>query len=432
MLQVTSLRGGRCIRILRWLDSPGARSQLAPGATSRQAQGIGRRRPRMMDIERLEITDRVEALLEEAERQGYLTMDRIAEVFPRAEENLGELDALFDQLRGNGIKVYEDEEGAAADGEGGNGQEGHLQGVPADDTLGLYFTEVGEVPLLTPEEEVMLAKLYERGQKAQQQLNSNGHGARKRESLERLARQGREARARLIEANTRLVISVAKRYRGLGLPFPDLIQAGNVGLIKAVERFDYKRGFKFGTYATWWIRQAVVRSVSQQGRTIRIPVHMGDRIRRVIKTCARMEQETGQRPTPEEMAEEMDGITAEQARQLLQYSRLPISMEKPVAEEDEASEFGDFIEDERMPAPPDQVEVSLLRDSVREKLLSLDPREARVLTLRYGLNGAPPQTLKEVGAALGVTRERARQIERKALRKLRHPRHGRMLREYLR
>jgi RNA polymerase primary sigma factor len=417
----------------RWLNRWAARlfPWAAEGASLKTAVA-GEHGLRMTEIEELESTERVGALLEEADKQGYLTMDRIAEVFPRAEQDLAELDALFDELSSHGVNVYDGKEEAEADAERGNGEGSALEGVPADDTLALYFSEVGEVPLLTVEEEVALAKQYERGEEAEQELNSNGHGAKKRAKLEQLLRAGQEARKHLIEANTRLVISVAKRYRGLGLPFADLIQAGNVGLIKAVGRFDYRRGFKFGTYATWWIRQAVVRAVSQQGRTIRIPVHMGDRIRKLIKTSSRIEQETGQRPTPEEIAEEMEGISPDQARRLLQYSRRPISMEKPVGDEEQASEFGDFIEDEETTSPPEAVVRHLLRDSVRDKVLSLDPREAGVLRLRYGLNGAPPRTLKEVGAALGVTRERVRQIERKALRKLRHPRHGRMLREYLR
>jgi RNA polymerase primary sigma factor len=304
-----------------------------------------------------------------------------------------------------------------------------LSGISVDDAVSLYFKEMSHVPLLTREEEVELAKRVERGREARRQLARNGRDAQERARLELLIEQGKEAREHLIKANTRLVVSVAKKYRGHGLPFLDLIQAGNVGLIKAADKFDYRRGNKFGTYATWWIRQSITRSLSQQGRTIRIPVHMSDRITKLYRVAQRLEQDLGRRATPEEMAEEL-GIKPAEVRWLLRVSRRPLSLERPVGEEGE-TELGSFIEDESVPSPTQSAERHLLRERLEGMLTALTPREARVLRLRCGLKDGRTYTLREVGQKLGVTRERARQIERKALRKLRHPRHSRTLRSYL-
>ena len=243
--------------------------------------------------------------------------------------------------------------------------------------------------------------------------------------------EGQEARQHLVRSNVRLVVSIAKRYRQLGVPFLDLIQAGNLGLIKAVEKFDHRLGYKFGTYATWWIRQAVTRSLSQEGRTIRIPIHMGDRVRRLYKMARMMEQDLGRRPTPEEVAQEVSGLTPKDVQWMLRIYRRPVSLDRPVDQDDDARELGDLIEDEGTPSPVEEVERHLLRGDLEEMLRTLSPREARVLRLRYGLGKGRSHTLKEVGDKLGVSRERARQIARGALRKLRHPYRRRRLLNYL-
>jgi RNA polymerase primary sigma factor len=386
---------------------------------------------------------RLHSLLEVAEEQGYLTLDQIVAAFPEVEEysvsSMAQLEEIFDTLQGQDIEVYESGDEAETERfrmeetSGGNGHHAgaaDLSGIPVSDAVGLYLREMSQVPLLAPEEEVLLAEQVEQGREAQRRIDDGGCSPDDETRLQQLVSQGREAREHLIEANTRLVVSVAKRYRGLGLPFQDLIQAGNVGLIRAADRFDYRRGFKFGTYATWWIRQAITRALSQQGRTIRLPVHMGDRIRRLIRASQTMEQDLGRQPTPEELAEEMS-LYPQKVRWMLRVSRQPISLDSPVSQEEGASELGQFIEDEKAPSPIQTAEQELLRECLREMLTNLTPREARVLRLRYGLDGDHPYTLKDVGDKLGVTRERVRQIEGRALRKLRHPRHSRRLRTYL-
>lgn len=384
-----------------------------------------------------EQSHRVQWLLDEANERGYLTYDQILEAFPEAENDVASLtsrvEELFAYLCDHGIAVYDSEDEAMAaneePGDGGRGDVPDLSDISTDDTIGLYLGEMGCVPLLTREEEVELTQRLDRGREAQRQLVRNGHDPQERIRLECLIAQGKSARQHLIKANTRLVVSVAKRYRGQGLPFLDLIQAGNLGLIKAVDKFDYRRGTKVGTYVTWWIRQSVTRTLIEQGRTIRIPVHMSDRIRRLYRMAQRLEQDLGRRPTPEEIAEEV-GLEPGTVRWLLRVSRLPLSLERPVGEEGE-SELGRFIEDETAPSPAQSAEQHLLREELEGMLATLPPREARVLRLRFGLLGDRGCTLEEIGQKLGVTRERARQIERKALRRLRHSRHRRKLRSYL-
>ncbi len=305
-----------------------------------------------------------------------------------------------------------------------------LKSVPVENTVGLYLREVSRVPLLTRTEEVELARQLEQGREAQHQLAHNGRSPQKRARLQRSIQEGQKARRQLIRANTRLVVSIAKKYQGLGMPLTDLIQAGNVGLIRATDRFDYRRGYKFGTYATWWIRQAVIRTLSQQGRTIRLPVYMSDRVRKLIRTAQGLEQGLGRRPTPEEIAQETS-FNPEEVRWMLRISQHPVSLEKPVGGEEGASELGQFIEDENAPLPTEDAERRLLREDVERIISSLKPREARILRLRFGLGNAEYHTLKEIGEKLGVTKERVRQIERRALRKLRHPRHSRDLENYL-
>ncbi|NLF01402.1 MAG: sigma-70 family RNA polymerase sigma factor [Anaerolineales bacterium] len=302
-------------------------------------------------------------------------------------------------------------------------------GIPAHDTIGLYFKEMGSEPLLTQDEEVELGRAMVEGVEARQRLAASDLDADQREALERIAEQGREARLRLVRANARLVVSIAKRYRGLGMPFSDLIQAGNMGLLKAVDKFDYQRGVKFGTYATWWIRQSVVRSLNEQGRVIRLSVHMSDRLRQLHKVSQQLEQSLGCQPTPEQVAEAVQ-LHPDQVRRLFQLSQQPLSLDLPVGE-DEESEFGEFVEDTDVLLPDEYAEAQMLAESLASMLAELTPREARVLRMRYGLDGNEPHTLKDMGDKLGLSRERIRQIEQEALRKLRHPRHARSLRHYL-
>ncbi|NMB43769.1 MAG: RNA polymerase sigma factor RpoD [Clostridiales bacterium] len=277
------------------------------------------------------------------------------------------------------------------------------EGVSLEDPVRIYLKEIGKVPLLTAEEEIMLAK--------------------------RIEEDDEEARKRLAEANLRLVVSIAKRYVGRGLSFLDLIQEGNLGLIKAVEKYDYRKGFKFSTYATWWIRQAITRSIADQARTIRIPVHMVETINKVVRTGRQLLQELGREATPEEIAKELD-MTPERVREIQKISQEPVSLETPIGEEED-SHLGDFVQDENIKEPEDAASFSLLREQLFEVMDSLTEREQRVLSLRFGLEDGKTRTLEEVGQEFQVTRERIRQIEAKALRKLRHPSRSRKLKDYL-
>jgi RNA polymerase primary sigma factor len=380
----------------------------------------------------------VQCIIRMANEKGYLTLDQVLEAFPETENSIGQLDDLFHTLYSQGIQVYDSKDVAEGIGEeeapsehGDRDDVADLSLIPISDAIGLYFAEMSEVPLLAHDEEMALARQLEIGKEAERYLASDGHNPEERDLLEGLIEQGQKAREHLVEANTRLVVSVAKKYRGMGMPFLDLIQAGNEGLLKAVDKFDYRRGHKFSTYATWWIRQAVTRSLSDHGRTIRLPVHLSDRIRRVFKVAHRIEQGIGRRPTPEEIAEEVPELDSEKTRWLLRVSRQSISLDKPIGDEEDAGELGDFIVDETAPSPIEVTERRLLRESLERMLGTLTPREARVLRLRFGLNGDHAHTLKEVGDRIGVTRERVRQIEGKALRKLRHPRHSRVLKDHL-
>ena len=306
-----------------------------------------------------------------------------------------------------------------------------LDEISADDTVSLYLKQMGQVPLLTAQEEVTLARQIEQGCEACQRLRRNpslpGDG---RERLEEIVADGEEARAKLVEANTRLVVSVAKRYVGQGVPFLDLIQEGNIGLMKAVEKFDYHRGYKFSTYATWWIRQGITRALAQQSRLIRLPVHAGDQIRRVYRIAEQLEQESGRRPTPEEIADQAM-LPAAKVEQLLKISRYPVSLERPVGDDGD-TEFGDFIEDDDAPPPPEVASQQLLRETLESVMTALSPREARILRMRFGLRDGRAHTLEEVGEKFGLTRERIRQIEHQALDRLRHPRRSQKLQDYLR
>jgi RNA polymerase primary sigma factor len=381
--------------------------------------------------------NRVDELLERAELQGFLTTDDILEVLPEAEDSLEQLEEIFIRVHEAGIEVCDDKSKSIDDADVGDGDWdqddfGDLSDVSADDTVGLYLKEMARVPLLSTEEEIRLARKVERGRKAIRALtrvSKNGNDPNERVRLEKQIEQGQLAREHLIKANTRLVVSIAKKYMGRGVPFLDLIQEGNLGLMKAVEKFDYHRGYRFSTYATWWIRQTITRAIADQGRTIRVPVHMSDRIRRLYRTARQLEQEQGRAPTPEEIAAEMD-LEPRKVQWMLKVSWQPLSLERPVGEEED-SELGAFIEDDATPTPPQSAYQRLLADKIEEILSTLNPREARILRLRFGLTNGRSYTLEEVGQKFGLTRERIRQIEGKALRRLRHPRRSRELRDYL-
>ncbi|NLY56495.1 MAG: RNA polymerase sigma factor RpoD [Firmicutes bacterium] len=356
----------------------------------------------------------VKELLAEGKRKGSLSykdiMDRLQHIDLAPEQ----IDDVYGQIAEMGIDIIPDLDDVDLPVEDSHAEEAEIkdetdwdlsipEGVSLDDPVRMYLKEIGRVPLLTAAEEIELAKRILEGDEA--------------------------ARRRLAEANLRLVVSIAKRYVGRGMLFLDLIQEGNLGLIKAVEKFDYSKGFKFSTYATWWIRQAITRAIADQARTIRIPVHMVETINKLIRVSRKLLQELGRDPTPEEIAKEM-GLTEERVREILKISQEPVSLETPIGEEED-SHLGDFIEDEDSPAPAEAASYSLLKEQLEEVLDTLTPREKKVLRLRFGLDDGRARTLEEVGKVFGVTRERIRQIEAKALRKLRHPSRSRKLKDFL-
>lgn len=307
-----------------------------------------------------------------------------------------------------------------------------LSDIEIDDSVSLYLREIGRVPLLSAEQEVELARRIERGQAAGRQLAQAGDDlpAEKRAQLRQIVEDGERAREHLVKANSRLVVSVAKKYIGSGVPFPDLIQEGNIGLIRAVRKFDYHRGYKFSTYATWWIRQAVTRAIADQGRTIRVPVHMHEQISQLGRASRSLQQKLGRSPTREEIAGEL-GVSAGKVEQVLQASQQPLSLETPVGEEED-SFLGDFIEDMEARSPGEAASTEILHEVLNEILDQLPAREVRILKLRFGLLDGYSYTLEEVGRKFGVTRERIRQIEAQALGRLRHPSRTRRLKDYLR
>jgi len=340
---------------------------------------------------------------------------------------------LYLILNSAGVDIYDDKsdipDDVALDDFEEEEETFDLSSIASDDTVGLYLKEMARVPLLTTEEEVQLAKRLELGLGAEKDIRKVASLSQEQiDCLRLLVDDGKSAREHLIKANTRLVVSIAKRYMGRGVPFLDLIQEGNLGLMKAVEKFDYTRGYRFSTYATWWIRQTITRAIADQGRTIRVPVHMSDRIRHLYKTARQLEQENGRKPTPEEIAEKMD-LEPRKVQWMLKVSWRPLSLERPVGEEED-SELGSFIEDDTTPTPTQSAYQNLLREKVEEVLSTLTPREARILRLRFGLQNGRQYTLEEVGQKFGLTRERIRQIEGKALRRLRHPRRSRQLRDF--
>nr|MBN1228243.1 sigma-70 family RNA polymerase sigma factor [Anaerolineae bacterium] len=385
--------------------------------------------------------DVLQDLLMRFELQGYVTYEDIVEVL--AEElDESSVENILEELEDLGIEIRhtEDDEERLLElnlvrdesDEDTEGEEAlaDISAVSADDPVGLYFRQMAQEPLLTAEEEVELARRIERGNAAREQLEcTEDLSISERAELILQIEQAQEAREHLGRANTRLVVSIAKRYMGQGLPFPDLIQEGNVGLMRAVDKYDYARGNRFSTYATWWIRQAITRALAQKTRTIRIPLHMTERIRQMYRTAQVLEQSLGRRPTPEEIAEEMD-LPADSVRGMMDASQHAIALERPVGEDGD-SEFGDFIEDQETPEPPEAAAHHLLQETIEEVLAELTPRQAHILRLRFGLGGGEQHTLEEIANKFGLSRERIRQLEKEALRRLRHPRLAHNLRDYL-
>jgi RNA polymerase primary sigma factor len=374
-------------------------------------------------------------LLEKADVQGYLTTEDLMEAYPEVSADAERLEAVMMALRRRGIEFLDGNSDIAdsSDELGDSDFDPYTDLAPlsSEDTIGLYLKEMSRVPLLNVQEEMDLARRIESGIEAAKRLKSFPEKGtpEQREELERTAEDGLRAREHLIKANTRLVVSIAKRYLSRGVPFLDLIQEGNLGLMKAVEKYEYQRGFRFSTYATWWIRQTITRSIADQGRTIRVPVHMVDRIRQLYKLTHEMEQKLGRVPTNEELGEEI-GVSPNKVDWMLQVSWLPLSLESPINYEDD-SELGMFVEDEITPTPMQSAYTNLLREKIEEVLATLPPREARILRLRFGLDNGRTYTLEEVGKKFGLTRERIRQIEGKALSRLRHPRRARQLKDYV-
>ncbi|MEN6482732.1 MAG: sigma-70 family RNA polymerase sigma factor, partial [Anaerolineaceae bacterium] len=365
-------------------------------------------------------TEIVSMLLEKADIQGYITADDLIEVYPDVSRDSDRLDAIIVALRRRGVDIIDqdDDEDERDYSRPASDMDpfSNLETISSDDTIGLYLKEMSRVPLLSVTEELDLAKRIEAGRKAKRYLEyKNGNTPiEKRASLEAQVEDGILAREHLIKANTRLVVSIAKRYMGRGVPFLDLIQEGNLGLMKAVEKFEYQRGFRFSTYATWWIRQTITRSIADQGRTIRVPVHMVDRIRQMYRLTHEMEQKLGRTPTNEELAVELN-LPINKVDWMMRVSWLPLSLESPINDDDEDSELGMFVEDNLTPTPIQSAYTKMLRERVEAVLDTLPPREARILRLRFGLDDGRTYTLEEVGQKFGLTRERIRQIESKAL-----------------
>ncbi len=380
------------------------------------------------------MTHVLDQLMVLARQQRVLSFDQILRYLPRPEDDIVVVDQIFVMCMTEKIDVLEEAPPDTFDEEvmldEGDDLEQVLQLEPGiDDPLRLYLREIGRISLLTAREEVQLAVQLERGEKADERLTGDMFMHEERTILQQWVYEGEGARQHLIQANLRLVVSIAKKYVGRGLSFLDLIQEGNIGLMRATEKFDYTKGFKFSTYATWWIRQAITRSISDQSRTIRLPVHVGETINRVKKTAHRLQQLLEREPTPEEIAQALD-IPEEKVRRVLEASRQPVSLEQPVGDDGDTV-LGDFIEDERALAPIDTASQQLMREQIDGVLARLPERERKIIQLRYGLNDGRYRTLEEVGKEFGITRERIRQIESKVLKKLRHPSYGRTLRSYL-
>ncbi|MBN1483953.1 MAG: RNA polymerase sigma factor RpoD [Chloroflexia bacterium] len=432
----------------------------------------GDREPSPEEIAELEISEdspfakskKLQRLLHKGRERGYVTTEEILKAIPAPELETGLLDEIYAELFEAGIQVVDEETSSRRRRKTPEVEEpaaAEVERASVDDPVRLYLQEIGRVPLLSAEEEVELAQQIVQANLAsaallalelqqgpspplpeeaenREALIKEGHEALRalnperaldREDLEEIVLQGDQARQHLSEANLRLVVSVAKRYIGRGMSLLDLIQEGNVGLLRAVEKFDHSKGYKFSTYATWWIRQAVTRALADQARTIRIPVHMVELINRLSRASRRLQQDLGRDPTPQELAEEID-LPLDKVLAILKTSMEPVSLEMPVGQEED-SHLGDFIEDQKIREPSDEASRKLLREQLLQVLNSLSDREREVLSMRFGLDNGHSHTLEEVGQAFGVTRERIRQIEVKALRKLRHPTRSKKLRDYL-
>lgn len=388
----------------------------------------------------------IQELVNRADQRGYITFDDVLEVLDEDGDDVSAIETVLYELDELGIELRQQSEltGRMTLGEDTDmdfepeemlqdPNVGDITAVSADDPVGLYFRQMAQEPLLTADEEIDLAKRIELGKKAQDRLDRpstyENYSDEWIDQIRRLVLEGQWAREHLGRANTRLVVSIAKRYMGQGLPFPDLIQEGNVGLMRAVDKYDYRRGNRFSTYATWWIRQAITRALAQKTRTIRIPLHMTERIRQMYRTAQSLEQSLGRRPTPEEIADQLD-LPADAIRSMMDASQHAIALERPVGDDGD-SEFGDFIEDQDSPSPVDAATQHLLEETIEEVLSELTPRQSHILRLRFGLGGGEPHTLEEIANKFGLSRERIRQLEKEALRRLRHPRLAHNLRDYL-
>jgi RNA polymerase primary sigma factor len=381
-----------------------------------------------------------------ADQRGYITFEDVLEVLDEDGDDINALEALLYEIDEIGIELRQESESpdrliSVEETEMEFEPEeilqdpsvGDINAVSADDPVGLYFRQMAQEPLLSAQEEIELAKRIEMGKMARETLGRANTEQFQDDvwvmRLERIIHDGQAAREHLGRANTRLVVSIAKRYMGQGLPFPDLIQEGNVGLMRAVDKYDYKRGNRFSTYATWWIRQAITRALAQKTRTIRIPLHMTERIRQMYRTAQSLEQSLGRRPSPEEIAEQME-LPADNVRSMMDASQHAIALERPVGDDGD-SEFGDFIEDQDSPSPVEAATQHLLQETIEDVLSELTPRQSHILRLRFGLGGGEPHTLEEIANKFGLSRERIRQLEKEALRRLRHPRLAHNLRDYL-
>jgi RNA polymerase primary sigma factor len=372
-------------------------------AREKAQRAVPPRKKPVVDVRPLseDLSPELRELIELGRKKGFLLYDEIVKAIPAVEQNTEESERVFNLLQEMEIAVKDTEEEEEEQEKATELEP--LEGISIDDPVRMYLKEIGRVPLLTAQEEVELAKRMERGDE--------------------------EAKRKLIEANLRLVVAIAKKYVGRGMLFLDLIQEGNLGLIRAVEKFDWRKGFKFSTYATWWIRQAITRALADQARTIRIPVHMVETINKLVRVSRQLLQQKGREPTPEEIAEEMK-LPVERVREIMKIAQEPISLETPIGEEED-SHLGDFIEDAEALAPAEAASYTMLKEQLEGVLETLTARERNVLKLRFGLEDGRPRTLEEVGREFGVTRERIRQIEAKALRKLRHPSRSKRLKDFI-
>ena len=385
--------------------------------------------------------NKLNELYEQGKAKGTMTYDEIITKLSTTDIDPDQFDTVLETLEAMGVEVIRDANSA----EGSQTPEAAPEiddidlsmpeGISIDDPVRMYLKEIGKVPLLSADEEINIAMRMEKGDEAKQMLESgiNADGKpltdEEKKQCQAAIDDGTQAKRLLAEANLRLVVSIAKRYVGRGMLFLDLIQEGNLGLIKAVEKFDYRKGYKFSTYATWWIRQAITRAIADQARTIRIPVHMVETINKLIRVSRQLLQEYGREPTPEEIAKAM-GISEAKVREIIKIAQEPVSLETPIGEEED-SHLGDFIPDDDAPAPAEAASHALMREQLWDVLNTLTPREEKVLRLRFGLDDGNQRTLEEVGREFKVTRERIRQIEAKALRKLRHPSRSKKLKDYL-